>query len=446
MTKSVSVKKMEAVPTAATLSPRSITRPYYGWVMLPIAMAALIATSPGQTFGVSIFNEPMRDSLALSHGQLAAAYMLGTLMAAVPLAYVGTLMDRFGLRRTIMAAIFVFGLACLVTSQARGWWSVFIAFWLLRLLGPGALAFLSSNTMAFWFHRRLGTIEGIRQVGMGLAIAVVPTLNLWLVLQFGWRGAYAFLGLAIWCLMLPLVYYFFRNRPEDVGQRIDGEPPDRPDEVDFQDNRNGGSTLPASEEAFTLRESLGTRSFWIVAGGTSLFGLIHTAVFFSLVPIFFERGFGELDAAQMVTAFAISLAAMQLIGGTLADRYQARFLLPVAFAVLTGGVLLLLTSESALTAKLSGALMGISQGLFFGTSNPLWARYFGRLHLGKIRGTLATMNIASSSLGPLLFGLARDALGDYNLILAIFAVLPVPLLFLSLLVTPPRKAIDSVLS
>ena len=31
---------------------------YYGWVMLPIAMLAAIATSPGQTFGVSILTPP----------------------------------------------------------------------------------------------------------------------------------------------------------------------------------------------------------------------------------------------------------------------------------------------------------------------------------------------------------------------------------------------------
>ena len=280
---------------------------------------------------------------------------------------------------------------------------------------------------------------------MGLAIAFVPALNLWLVVQFGWRGAYAVLGVAIWSIMLPLVFFFFRNRPEEVGQRIDGEPGETAiDENDGPPDGEAKSGPAAEDDALTLRESLRTRSFWIVAGGTSLFGLIHTAVFFSLVPIFFERGLGELDAAQMVTAFAISLAAMQLIGGTLADRYLARCLLPVAFALLIAGVFCLLLSDSPWTAKLSGALMGMSQGLFFGTSNPLWARYFGRLHLGKIRGTLATMNIATSSLGPLLFGLARDALGDYSLILTIFAFLPIPLLFLSLFVTPPRRMAAAV--
>ena len=114
---------------------------YYGWAMLPLSMAALIASSPGQTFGVSIFNEPIRESLCLSHGQLAAAYMLGTLMAALPITFTGALMDRFGLRRTMLVVIGLFGAACLLISQAVGWWTLLLSFFGLRALGPGALAF-----------------------------------------------------------------------------------------------------------------------------------------------------------------------------------------------------------------------------------------------------------------------------------------------------------------
>jgi len=36
------------------------TKLFYGWVMLLLAMGLAIANSPGQTFGVSIFIEPMR--------------------------------------------------------------------------------------------------------------------------------------------------------------------------------------------------------------------------------------------------------------------------------------------------------------------------------------------------------------------------------------------------
>ena len=39
---------------------------FYGWVMLPIVLAVQVASSPGQTFGVSIFNPHIRAELAAS--------------------------------------------------------------------------------------------------------------------------------------------------------------------------------------------------------------------------------------------------------------------------------------------------------------------------------------------------------------------------------------------
>lgn len=405
---------------------------YYGWVMLPLAMATLIASSPGQTFGISIFNEPMRLSLGLSHGQLAAAYMLGTLLGAIPIGFIGRQMDRHGLRHTLLVVVSLFSLACVLTSAVQGWMALVLAFCFLRMLGPGALGLLSGNTLAFWFHRRLGMVEGFRQVGMALAMATIPVLNLWLVLHWGWRGAYGILGASVWLLMFPLVVIWFRNHPADVGQVLDG----------FDRRRLPASEKGVTDDTFwglTLRDTLRTRAFWIVASGTATFGLIHTSVFFCLVPIFQERGLTAGVAATTLTVFAASLAVMQLVGGLLADRVHASYLLCAGMTGLGTATLLLYLSDSYTMALTAGAALGAAQGIFFGAAHPLWARYFGRRNLGKIRGTLMTINVGSSSLGPLFAGLSRDLTGDFNLSLAVFAFAPFPIAMLSLLVAPPGR-------
>ena len=63
---------------------------YYGWVMMTLAMLLLAATSAGQTFGISPFNAELRESLKLSHSQLASAYMLGTIVGAIPIFWFAT--------------------------------------------------------------------------------------------------------------------------------------------------------------------------------------------------------------------------------------------------------------------------------------------------------------------------------------------------------------------
>jgi MFS family permease len=322
----------------------------------------------------------------------------------------------------------LFAAACLVTASAQNWFMLVAGFAMLRMLGPGALAFLSGNTLPFWFDRRLGLVEGFRQLSLAAAMGVVPALNLWLANHFGWRGAYALLGGGLGMLLFPAFALLFRNRPEDVGQELDGARP----------NAETPGAVPDWSAGLTLGETLRAPAFWIAASATALFGLILTAMFFSLVPIFHERGLSDLEAASMVTFFAISLAAWQLAGGALADRLPAAWLMAAALAGLAAGMFALRAADSLLAAQLAGLVIGGAQGLFFGGTQPLWARYFGRLHLGKIRGVLMTVTVAASSLGPLLAGLARDHFGNFDLVLLLFALAPLPLAALALFARPPQ--------
>lgn len=414
------------------------TRLYYGWVMLPLAMIALVASSPGQTFGVSIFNESIRASLNLTHSQLALAYTLGTIMGAVPILFFGWMMDRFGMRRTMLMAVTLFSGACLIMAVAQNWWMLLLAFCLLRMLGPGALAFGSGNTLAYWFDRRLGTVEGVRQLGMAASMTLIPVINLWLIINWGWRGAYLGVGIFLWLLLFPLFWLLFKNKPSDVGQEMEGMQREAVPEIRRPEADRSKTVI----HGLTLGQTIRTPTFYIVGLGTALFGLVQTAIFFCLTPIFAERGMNERDAALMLTSFALSLAIMQLVGGTLADRMRAPGLLVVGLLCMATGVWMLHEASTPLWASLAGIVMGAAQGIYFGTAHPLWARYFGRLHLGKIRGVLMTVNVASSSLGPLFAGLTRDYLGSFSLALWAFTLLPLPFALASLWVAPPREMDD----
>lgn len=398
--------------------------------MLPIATLAIIATSPAQTFGISVFNDALRSSLGLSHSQLTGAYMLGTLLASLPLSWVGAMMDRYGLRRTMSVVALLFGGVCIVTSQVAGLFTLFIAFLLLRMLGQGALGLLSGNTLAFWFHRRLGTVEGIRHFGMAGAIAVVPAINLALIAALGWRTAWVVLGFAVWAMMLPAML-LFRNRPADVGQFIDGAKT-APDADAKQQAREQDAT------SYTFFQVRRTRAFWVVVAMTAIWGMANTAVIFNIMPLFASRGLTSQHAALLFTGFASSLALMQLVGGVLADRFSLNRMLSIAALGMTVTMLgFWWIATPVLILPLSIA-MGVSQGLLTAVGGPLWPRYYGTAHLGRIRGTIATVMVSGTSVGPFILGLSVDWLGSYSPALILFAALSLPLVALALLATPPR--------
>ena len=284
-----------------------------------VSLFALIFTSPGQTFGVAVFNPSFREALNLTHTQLTGAYMVATLLAAVPLSIVGGLMDRFGIRRMMTIVVIALGVACIFTSQVTGLLMLFFAFFWLRLLGQGSLTLLADNTLAMWFQTRLGTVSGLRSVGVTVATAFLPAIILVLIQTFGWRWAYAILGLLVWAVMLPQLALFFRNRPEDVGQALDGviaaQDDDAADKI-----QNKTSFVGTSRVAYDLKGAMHTRAYWILLLMNAVWGMVITAITFNILPLFMSRGLAEGNAVAILAAMSISSAAFQVIAGVLADR------------------------------------------------------------------------------------------------------------------------------
>lgn len=393
---------------------------FYGWLMIPFAILANAATSPGQTFLVSVFNPSLVEALDIRVSQLTFAYMIGTLVASVPQPYIGGIFDRFGAKKTIIGIVFLLGMACFFTAQVSSLLMLFLAFFFLRLLGQGALSIVAGNIPALWFREKLGLVSGIVNVGMAASIAVIPPVVLKLINAVGWRSSYRILGLTVWAVILPLSALFLQDRPEDVAQTLDGVPLDIP-------SPNANPELHSlRNKTYTLKEARRTPAYWIVLVNSALWALIVSGVLFNIIPIFTTQGLNEGQAAATYTTLAAASVASQLIGGPLADRTPLKWFLMLGTFSLSVAVFLLTTATNALLGQLYGVFLGISQGLFNLVGSTLWAKYFGRAHLGKIRGSVFTAIVAGSSVGPFTVGLLFDQFGSYQLSLWIFIAFLIP--------------------
>ncbi|MGI9457708.1 MAG: MFS transporter [Aeoliella sp.] len=383
--------------------------PRYAWVMLPLAMLIQIGTSPGQTFGISLFNEPIRQSLGMSHSMLTGSYLVASLLAAIPLIAIGRAMDRYGLRRVTLSLVALMGLACLVIGQVESIVGLTVSFFMLRLIGQGGLSLAASNTLGMWFVRRLGMASGIAGIGMSAAIAVLPLTYYGLIENLGWRTAYMAIGLFTWVLLLPLLGLLYHNNPgaeEDASGAADDSPI----------VSDSSSVLSSLDLSMAMR----TPAYWIAAGCTAITGMICTAIFFNLVPLFQQQGLTAAQAASIYPTVAIAMAVLQVKGGLLADYLPVRWLLAAAMTSLGAGVWFLDGNGTLLGAQIAAALIGAGQGLMAVTGNTLWPRYFGRRYLGLIRSSVWTAGVAACSAGPFLMGVTLDLTGGYGPSLRLF--------------------------
>lgn len=391
---------------------------FYGWLMLPTATLVMVASSPGQTFGFSFFNPEFIATLSISKTTLSATYLVATLLAAVPLSYVGAMTDRFGLRSSLLATVGAMSGACLLAASVQNLPMLFATFVVMRMVGPGALVLLANNTLAAWFDRRLGIVSGAMQLGMACAVALVPWAAVLLIDSVGWRLAYVAMAAVLGAGLLPLVWLVYRDSPDHVGQHLDGLTPTPADLVDGQPHP------PAAATSYdrTLAEAASTPAFWIFIVATGAWALIGTGIVFHMESMFLGEGMSTKTAAWAPTLLAVGMATTQILGGILADRIVVRWLVVGAM----GGI----AASCCVAAGMGGramlpafAIYGCAQGLMTVLAGTAWARFFGRRHLGRIRGVALTAAVASSSAGPLVMGVSADYLGSFTPALWGFAVL-----------------------
>jgi hypothetical protein len=69
----------------------------------------------------------------------------------------------------------------------------------------------------------------------------------------------------------------------------------------------------------------------------------------------------------------------------------------------------------------------------------VWAKYFGRLHLGSIRGAVMIGVVGGTALGPYPLGLSLDMLDSYTPALLGLLVLPIGIGVAALWIKRPVK-------
>ncbi len=404
------------------------TRVFYGWIVLGVATIAMFGSGPGQSHTFSIFVDLIARDLGISATSIASAYALATLFAALGLSRMGTMVDRFGARRVMLVVVVLLGLACSAFGAAVGLISLSLGFMLVRFLGQGCMMMGASNLVAQWFNARRGFAMGVVMLGFAASMALHPLLAQWLIEMVGWRQAWIWLGAMTWCLLLPLLWLLVYDRPESVGLQPDGAPT----------HTDGGQTGTGALQGLALRPAMRTPAFWIIAAGLFTPAMLITSLFFFQVSIFEQHGLSREFAASMFGVSALAMAASMPVIGWILDRSNPKYVFAASLVLLAMSLINITFVESTATATAYAVVFGINTAANMTFFGYMWARYFGRRHLGSIQGVGQTIGVVGASLGPLPLGIAFDMVGSYDGVLRLLAVIPLACAVLALFLVAPK--------
>jgi MFS family permease len=242
-------------------------------------------------------------------------------------------------------------------------------------------------------------------------------------------------------LVVPALL-IIRRTPEAMGLLPDGtEEATGVRVVPSKKAATAGEGTGAQEVVWTRGEAARTTAFWllVITFGISSIGV--TGLNLHVYSYVTDLGYSAVIAATVMSIIASMQLASPLVWGLLADRIGARYAATLRFVIQGIGLAVAVLSGELVWLYAGFLLYGIGLGGNMVLPDILWADYFGRHSLGKIRGMGLLISHFLAAIGPPFFGFLFDITRGYGLSFAIFGAVLVISALLSLMLKPPRRAL-----
>jgi MFS family permease len=415
---------------------------YYGWVILAVSSVPSFGARPVMAVAtLSVFVVPMTDEFGWSRGQFSGAVSLGALFGLIVSPFAGRLIDRYGSGMLLSGSAAVVGLCAIGLSLTSPLWSFYALYVPGRAVFSSPLELGTSTAVSNWFIRRRALALAYMGVIQGIGLTIFPLIAQVLINDWGWRTAWLALGIFTISSGIIPVLLFMARRPEDMGLEPDPERKQETKPASGAPSAEGaGSEAIArgfTEINYTVRQALATRAFWILAI-FSVFGfVVQAGVSLHQVPHYIGQGVPTHLAALTASTFAFGQVPGGLLWSMLARRIPLRVLLSVAAITMCIGAIGTGQSTSLATGIPMGFLLGVGVGGIHLLLRLTWADYYGRLHLGSIRGLTLPAQIGGQALGPIIAGFMFDSTGGYETPFTLFGIVVAFAAVMVLAATPP---------
>ncbi len=375
---------------------------FRGWWIVAVAIAGQcfnLGTMLGYTFG--IFAKPLTAAFQTNRGAIALAVSLMELMSIVGAPFAGRLIDRYGARAVIVPSLSMLA-ACLVglSYVEAPLWHLYTLYCLAGLLGAATIPVTYGRIVANWFDRRRGFALGLASTGVGLGAFVMPSFIQFMIDGYGWRTAYLSLAIAAITIPMPLVIFFLRSKPEEVGLTPDGEP-------------LVAGRMP-NLEGMTLSEAARTATFWQLCVIFCAVAACVNGAVGHLAPMLTDHGVSGRTAALATSVFGAASIAGRIGNGYLVDKLFAPRVILFPFAGAAAGVAILYAGATGLMIFIAAALLGFAIGAESDVMPFLVSRYFGMKSMGELLGCIFGAYTLGTAGGRYLFGVGFDSTGSYK--------------------------------
>jgi sugar phosphate permease len=292
---------------------------HYAWIVAGTVFLALL-TAAGVRSTPGVLLVPLMNDLGWDRATISFAISVGIALYGLTGPFAAAIMQRFGIRRTLLAALLMLSLAVASTTLVRTPLQMVLTWGVLTGVGTGTVALvLGATVVNRWFKKRRGLAMGLLTASTATGQLVFLPLLARMIETEGWRLATLIVAGAT-ALIIPVVFLLLPERPSDLGLRAYG--------ADSNDVDASSLGNPLTTAFSTLGRGIKKPVFWLLWSsffvcGLSTNGLIGT----HLIALCLDHGLPEVRAAGLLAAMGLLDLVGTTLSGWLSDRYDNRMLL-----------------------------------------------------------------------------------------------------------------------
>ncbi len=351
----------------------------------------------------SVFVGPMAADFQWSRTAVTFAPMVG-LIGALLYPFAGVIADRFGSRRTALAALAVMGMCYFgffLLPQSKKAWLLLVGIFGVAAPFTGYVVLLAPVVRTFL--RRRGTALALTMSGVSVAAALVLPLLQKVISAYGWRFGYLVLAALSLCIGLPSVALGVREnceyRAPQAGLHHVGR--------------------ETAEVDAPLRVLLRKAEFWLLAASLILAATPIGGMMAHSQLLLTGAGLSPNTAAWVGSLYALSMIVGRIVSGYLLDRLQPHRTAAVILTIAAAGASVLwrlpVISPLVPAAALAMILIGVAQGAEVDFVAFFAARHFGTHNYSRAFGVLICGVGLAMSAGGLGFARLYDWQRSYSL-------------------------------
>ncbi len=267
-------------------------------------------------------------------------------------------------------------------------WHLYLIFAIFTMLGGAASPVGYAAVLVRNFQRHLGLALGLALMGIGLGAFLLPKAAQLLIESFGWRGAYATIGIATLLVTFPAALFATRYARTPVL-------------------RPGAVASPILPLVFT-------RAFMLMCAIFIALGLASGGVIANLVSMMIDRGFTPPAAASVASLAGLTVIVGRGGIGSLLDKWNAARLLACVALLIFIAMLLLAYVPGRPASYAAALLVGSVLGAEVDFTAYLIRRYFGKATFGRLYGVAFGIFSLGVAAGPLLLSFSFDRLHSFR--------------------------------